>query len=71
MMQRNMWEWIILFALLEFAFKGFALWRAAQRKEKWWFIALFVINSLGILPGIYLLSHPEERKIKVVKNKRK
>ena len=70
-MYRNMWEWIVLFALLELALKGFALWRAAGRKEKWWFIALFVINSLGILPGIYLLTHPEEPKVKITKTKGK
>jgi hypothetical protein len=34
--------------------KGLALWRAAERKEKWWFIALLVINTLGILEILYL-----------------
>ena len=34
--------------------KGLALWRAVERKEKWWFIALLVINTLGILEILYL-----------------
>jgi methionyl-tRNA synthetase len=37
------------------AIKGYSLWHAAQRKEKWWFIALLVINTFGILEIIYLL----------------
>ena len=31
-----------------------ALWHAAKNDEKWWFIALLVINTLGILEIIYL-----------------
>jgi len=28
--------------------KGLALWRAAQKKSKWWFIAILVFNTVGI-----------------------
>lgn len=42
------------FVILELVLKGFALWRAAQNKQKYWFIALLLINSIGILPLIYL-----------------
>ena len=31
-----------------------ALWHAAKNDEKWWFIALLVINTLGILEILYL-----------------
>ena len=34
--------------------KGMALWHAARRNEIWWFVALLVINTLGILELIYL-----------------
>ncbi|MBI2610771.1 hypothetical protein HYW60_02435 [Candidatus Kaiserbacteria bacterium] len=34
--------------------KGFALWHAAKRSEKWWFIAFLVINTVGILEIVYL-----------------
>lgn len=34
--------------------KGLALWRAAQLNQKWWFIAILFINSLGILEIVYL-----------------
>ena len=42
-----------------------ALWKAAQKKEKKWFILIGIINSAGIL-GIYYLytrkGFPFERK---------
>ena len=53
---------IFLFAILDIVLKGFALWRSARREEKGWFIALLVVNSLGILPAIYLLTHKEKGK---------
>ncbi|MFA6414716.1 MAG: DUF5652 family protein [Candidatus Paceibacterota bacterium] len=35
--------------------KGYALWHAARNSQKGWFIALLVINTLGILEVIYLV----------------
>jgi methionyl-tRNA synthetase len=35
--------------------KGLSLWHAAKRNETWWFIALLVINTVGILEIGYLL----------------
>ncbi len=34
--------------------KGLALWRAAQRKELYWFIALLLVNTLGVLEILYI-----------------
>jgi len=34
--------------------KGLALWHSARRGEAWWFIALLLINTIGILELIYL-----------------
>lgn len=50
---------IILIAVLviwEMIWKALALWRAAQEKSKAWFVVLLLINSVGILPIIYLLA---------------
>lgn len=33
--------------------KGLALWRAARREEKTWFVLLLIVNTLGILEIIY------------------
>jgi Family of unknown function (DUF5652) len=45
----------VIVMLWELAWKGLALWRAAQQSQRIWFIALLVINSAGILPIGYLL----------------
>lgn len=34
--------------------KGWALWRAAKNNQKYWFIAILLVNTLGILEIIYL-----------------
>lgn len=40
--------------LIFIALKGYALWNAAKRDEKWWFIILLVVNTFGILELVYL-----------------
>ena len=47
--------WILLISLWSLVWKGLALWRAAQLKQKGWFVALLIINTVGILEIIYLL----------------
>lgn len=44
------------------AWKGFALWRAGRLNQPKWFVALLVINTLGILEIIYLfiISKPKQ-----------
>ena len=44
---------VLLIAVI--ALKGYALWHAARRSEKWWFIAILVINTAGILEIVYLV----------------
>ena len=44
---------ICIIALL--VLKGYSLWVAARRSEKWWFIALLFINTLGLLELAYLI----------------
>jgi hypothetical protein len=34
--------------------KGLALWVSARLKQKWWFMPLVFINTLGILEILYL-----------------
>jgi len=41
--------------LWSIAWKGLALWHAAKRNEKWWFIGMLVINTVGILEICYLV----------------
>lgn len=36
--------------------KGLALWRAARLKQAGWYVALLVINTVGIFEIIYLIA---------------
>lgn len=44
----------LLLMIWSMFWKGLALWHASRKKEPIWFIALFIINSGGILELIYL-----------------
>ena len=47
--------WVVLpLAVWDLAWRGMALWHAAKNEQKNWFIALMIVNSVGILPIIYL-----------------
>lgn len=35
--------------------KGIALWHSARNKQLVWYIAIFIINTVGILEIIYLI----------------
>ncbi len=45
---------LLLVALWTLPWKGVALWRSAQLRDKWWFIALLILNTLGILEILYI-----------------
>jgi hypothetical protein len=45
---------LIILAIWELVWKGLALWRAAQNRETGWFVAILVLNTIGILPILYL-----------------
>ncbi|MBP6962448.1 hypothetical protein KBB49_02845 [Candidatus Saccharibacteria bacterium] len=51
---------IAVIAIWDMIWKGFALWRASKNNDQNWFIAMIVINSVGILPIIYLLMHKSD-----------
>lgn len=50
---------LIVLALWELTWKGLALWRAAQRRQTVWYVAILILNTVGILPIIYLLLNPK------------
>ena len=45
---------LILILLWILPWKGVALWRASRRKEKKWFIALLILNTLAVLDILYI-----------------
>ena len=45
---------VALLALWSLIWKGFALWHAARNHQKAWFVALLILNTLGILEIVYI-----------------
>ncbi|MDD4351616.1 MAG: DUF5652 family protein [Candidatus Gracilibacteria bacterium] len=48
------WILITLAVLWSIPWKAVALWQAARNSHKGWFIALLIINTVGILEIIYI-----------------
>lgn len=46
---------LIPLAVWSIIWTGFALWHAARRGEKWWFIVFLLVHTVGILEIVYLL----------------
>lgn len=44
----------LLAALWSLPWKGVALWKAAEKKSKGWFISLLLINTVGFLDALYI-----------------
>jgi len=44
----------IILMLWSLAWKGVALWKAAKNDSKYWYIAMLVINTVGLLEIIYI-----------------
>lgn len=55
---------LITLVTIDLILKGVALWKSSKSEQKGWFIALLIVNSLGILPLIYLLFFQKKTKKK-------
>jgi len=65
-------QWIIILAIIWIlSWKGVALWKAARNQSIVWFIAILVLNTLGIVEIIYifLLSKEKEPPIDINSDK--
>lgn len=61
---------IVLAIVWTMVWKGMALWRSAELRQKGWFIALLVVNTLGILEIIYLYVIARKYKVEIVEENR-
>lgn len=62
---------IAFIAIWNIVWKGLALWRSSKKDQKYWFIVLLVINTMGLLEIIYLVFFGKDKKIQLNFLKRK
>ncbi|MFA6017113.1 MAG: DUF5652 family protein [Patescibacteria group bacterium] len=53
----------VIIAIWELIWKGLALWKSSQNKQRNWYVAILIINTIGILPIIYLKFFQKKLKI--------
>ncbi len=59
------WVWVIvIMGLWTLPWKGIALWKAANQKEKWWFIILLITNTVAILEILYIFVFSKKKDSK-------
>ncbi|MBS3076086.1 hypothetical protein J4429_06565 [Candidatus Pacearchaeota archaeon] len=45
---------MIIVSVWSLIWKGFALWKASKKNHKFWFIAILILNTVGILEILYI-----------------
>lgn len=58
--QFPVWIFFILY-IWSILWKGLALWRSANLKQRNWFVAILVLNTVGILEIVYLFFFATKR----------
>jgi len=53
---------MVPFIILDLILRGYSLWKSAKKDQNIWFIALLVVNSMGILPLIYLILNRDQKE---------
>jgi methionyl-tRNA synthetase len=54
----------VLFLLIAWSlfWKGIALWKSARNGQKRWFVAILLLNTLGILEMIYIFLFSKKKE---------
>lgn len=61
----NFWLFLAIF-VFDYVLKAIALWIAARKGSKVWFVMLLILNTLGILPLFYIFyfsKHESSKKL--------
>ena len=56
---------MIIFMILgvwELIWKGIAMWDTAKKGKSTWFVFILILNTVGILPLVYLLFFKDKKK---------
>ena len=58
---KALWVLAILGLLWVLLWKGVALWKAAKNDQKGWYIAMLILQTLGILEIFYIFLFQKDR----------
>lgn len=61
-MAPNLTALFVILLIWSLIWKGIALWRAARCGDKAWFIALLILNTLGVLEIFYIFVFSKREK---------
>ena len=53
---------LLILSIWALIWKGIALWKASKNGSKPWFIALLILNTLGILEIIYIFYFSKKKE---------
>ncbi|MEI8092051.1 MAG: DUF5652 family protein [bacterium] len=53
---------LVILGIREMVWKAIALWKAGTKKQLAWFVCLFIFNTAGILPILYLIFRQKKGK---------
>jgi Family of unknown function (DUF5652) len=50
-----------LFIIWEGTWKGIGMWKAARHNQTAWYVMILVLNTVGILPIVYILFFQKDK----------
>ena len=53
---------IVLIAIWDAVWKGIGLWKSGRNNQLAWFVVLFIFNTAGILPILYIFLFQKKKK---------
>jgi len=57
-----MGSFVFIAIVWELFWKSIALWKAARNGQRYWFVGLLILNTLGILPILYIYVFQKGKK---------
>ena len=61
---------LMVLAVWALVWKGIALWKASRNEQKYWYIALLILNTVGFAEILYILFFQKNPVIKLRKFKK-
>jgi len=64
----NPW-FLLVMVIWIFPWKAWALWKSARSGQKYWFLALLLLNTLAVLEILYIFIFSKRKKLEIKNEK--